>query len=176
MRRFSQILRFMNVSKQSWTLGGKHLRTSFLTTVKRIQNLTFQLLQARVTHFLQLSTFAFGCPNKENTKSTEHVGSKVCKMSKATTCLRALWETVGTKVWFRCSLPGSEWNGVNCRQNGVNYRQNGVNRNDVLFSHSSELVMSRIYVKDNHCMHNVAGAHWAGCPKRQAPRIVSVSV
>ena len=65
--------------------------------------------------------------------------SKVSKTSKATTCLRALWETVGTKVWFKCSLPGSERNGVTCRQNGVNYRQNGVNRNTDIFSHSSEL-------------------------------------
>ena len=43
-------------------------------------------------------------------------------------CLRELWETVGTKVWFRCFLPGSERNGVNCRQNGVN-------RNKMFFSY-----------------------------------------
>ena len=88
MRCFSQSLRFVDVS-ENFLNTWKHLRTSFLTTLKKIQNMTFQLLQARVAHFLQLCTFAFGCPNKENTKSTEHVGNKCSKMSKATTCLRA---------------------------------------------------------------------------------------
>ena len=118
MRRFSQNLRFMNVSENLLNTC-KHQRTSFLTSLFRSQNLTFQLLQARVTHFLQLCTFAFDCPNKQDTKSTEHVWSKVSKKkSKATTCLREFWETVGTKVWFRCSPPGSGRNGVNCRQKG----------------------------------------------------------
>ena len=119
----------------------EHLETSILATFQRSQNLTFQLLQARVTHLLQLFTFAFWLSNQTTYEinRTCTFWSKVSKMSKATTCLRALWETVGTKVWFRWSLPGPEGNGVNCRQNGVNYHQNGVNRNKEFFSHSNEL-------------------------------------
>ena len=36
---------------------------------------------------------------------------------------------------------------------------NGVNRNKEISSHSSELCQGSIYVNDNHCMHNVVGAH-----------------
>ena len=63
IRRFSQNVRFMNVSKKIVSIW-KHQRTSFLTTLKGAPDFLFQLLQARVTHFLQLCTFAFGCPNK----------------------------------------------------------------------------------------------------------------
>lgn len=90
-------------------------------------------------------------------------------------------ETVGTKVWFRCSLPGLERNGVNYRQNGVNCRQNGVNPNKEISSQSSALHQGFI------CSHYLykwqsVSAQCRGCTlsrlskKHRIPRIIPVSV
>ena len=91
------------------------------------------------------------------------------------------WKYFGTKVWFRCSLPGLERNGVNYRQNGVNCRQNGVNPNKEISSQSSALHQGFI------CSHYLykwqsLSAQCRGCTlsrlskKHQIPRIIPVSV
>ena len=101
---------------------------------------------ARVTHFPQFCAFEFGSPNKNiGNQQDIYLWSTVHKMSKAKTCLKAWLEILGTTVWFRCSLPGLERNGVICRQNRLNCRQNGVNRNNKNIL-SFKCVISRVHL------------------------------